>query len=525
MMRFLIKNFSLGAFILLSTFYVSAQPLAPVLTVNTSGLNVSLSWSTVSSAKGYRLFYAPYPYQGAASIESIDLQDQTSFSIQLWQDASYYVAIKAYDSVGQLSEYSNIGFVQIKDRGEAYRDFWKLTTKQIENHQFTTDEFLYLQKPDLTNCHAGKLNQGAVDRHLLTYNHIRSLHSLSPLSYDDDNEEQTQQAALIQKANDFLMHQPPNHSLCFSNLGLEGSQTSNLSLVRDNNDPAFDLIGLIDDAFNISNVSAVGHRRHLLNPFSSYTSYGQVFGASAIKVFNFEDKPQVKNQQIPAYIAFPYLRYPYVFFSDKTSNHLTPWSFSIIENPNSLFDNDHDYFSKSVISVKQKDNNQSLPIINVHSDNDFLGVPNILSWFVEDWQYDTWYTVQIKNIHYESGQSKNIQYDVYIDYKNFFNVDYPLENQDQQSAQEISGTLANTNDMDSYPVNLAGQTFISGTSQFSNMAFFIQIYDSEKKLVISNDENFSHNFPQGLYTLVVSNCFNQSCYNDFKQYSINISLQ
>ncbi len=80
---------------------------APVLTVTTSGTAVSLSWNPVASATGYTLFYAPAPYTGSDSIGSIPLGDQTTMSASLWENAAFFIAIQAYDSV-QSSEYSNI---------------------------------------------------------------------------------------------------------------------------------------------------------------------------------------------------------------------------------------------------------------------------------------------------------------------------------------------------------------------------------------------------------------------------------
>lgn len=81
---------------------------APTLTVTTSGTTVSLSWTSVAGAKGYTLYYAPYPYTGPDSIGNIPMGTQTSKSASLWDGATFYVAVQAYDSV-ENSGYSNIG--------------------------------------------------------------------------------------------------------------------------------------------------------------------------------------------------------------------------------------------------------------------------------------------------------------------------------------------------------------------------------------------------------------------------------
>ncbi len=82
---------------------------APTLTVTTSGTTVSLSWTSVSGATGYILFYAPYPYTGTGSIVSVDMGTQTGISVNLWVRAAFYVAVQAYDSV-KSSGYSNIEY-------------------------------------------------------------------------------------------------------------------------------------------------------------------------------------------------------------------------------------------------------------------------------------------------------------------------------------------------------------------------------------------------------------------------------
>ncbi|MCB2170938.1 MAG: hypothetical protein KQI78_25040 [Deltaproteobacteria bacterium] len=90
-----------------SDFAQAAAPDAPTLSVFTSGLDVTASWTSVSGATGYTLYYAPYPYAGEDTIGSLDMGTSTTFSISLWDGASYYVAIKARDGNGE-SGYSNI---------------------------------------------------------------------------------------------------------------------------------------------------------------------------------------------------------------------------------------------------------------------------------------------------------------------------------------------------------------------------------------------------------------------------------
>jgi len=85
-----------------------ATPEAPEMSYGTTGLNIAVAWTEVNDATGYALYYAPSPYTGPTSIESLDMGSNTSFSADLWDGAAYYLAIKAYNAEGN-SEYSNIG--------------------------------------------------------------------------------------------------------------------------------------------------------------------------------------------------------------------------------------------------------------------------------------------------------------------------------------------------------------------------------------------------------------------------------
>ncbi len=64
-------------------------PAAPTLTVTTAGTTVTASWSTIASATGYTLSYAPYPYTGPDSIVSADMGTQTGISVTLWEGAGF----------------------------------------------------------------------------------------------------------------------------------------------------------------------------------------------------------------------------------------------------------------------------------------------------------------------------------------------------------------------------------------------------------------------------------------------------
>ncbi len=89
----------------------------PTISLSVSGETISLNWSTVAGATGYRLSYAPYPYTGPQSIVSIDLGNVTSFSYELWKGASFYVTVQSYNAGGS-SSYSNIEYFTIESRDD-----------------------------------------------------------------------------------------------------------------------------------------------------------------------------------------------------------------------------------------------------------------------------------------------------------------------------------------------------------------------------------------------------------------------
>lgn len=80
---------------------------APTLSVSTSGVDVSLTWSSVSGATEYTLYYAPYPYIGEHTIVSVEMGSAMDCSATLWDGASYYVAITASNGFSE-SGYSNV---------------------------------------------------------------------------------------------------------------------------------------------------------------------------------------------------------------------------------------------------------------------------------------------------------------------------------------------------------------------------------------------------------------------------------
>jgi hypothetical protein len=98
----------LTLFLLLASSLVLADPPKPPFILLTQDrTKISITWSPVSNASGYQLFYAPFPFTGPESIKSVDMGNTTSGSIELWDGAAFIVAVKAHNDAG-ISDFSNI---------------------------------------------------------------------------------------------------------------------------------------------------------------------------------------------------------------------------------------------------------------------------------------------------------------------------------------------------------------------------------------------------------------------------------
>lgn len=78
---------------------------APTLSFSTSDNRITISWTQVSNATGYTLFYSPYP--SADPVGSLDMGSALSASGELPYGSSYYLSVQAYNEAGG-GEFSNI---------------------------------------------------------------------------------------------------------------------------------------------------------------------------------------------------------------------------------------------------------------------------------------------------------------------------------------------------------------------------------------------------------------------------------
>ena len=93
-----------------------------------------------------------------------------------------------------------------------------------------------------------------------------------------------------------------------------------------------------------------------------------------------------------------------------------PWSFSVVEDKISFWNNQHPYFESATVSVTRVSDGTRLLVSHPpYTDTRAFGVPNFLSWYVFDWEFDTLYHVEIDNVAMQSGGTQSFSYPVYID--------------------------------------------------------------------------------------------------------------
>ena len=104
----LVSVLFLIAFLFTNTIAFALEtPASPVLTLQKASGILTVSWASPDSPEGYTLFYAPYP--NAEFMGEINMGKNTVFSIGLWPDAAFYIAIRAYNGTS-YSGFSNIDY-------------------------------------------------------------------------------------------------------------------------------------------------------------------------------------------------------------------------------------------------------------------------------------------------------------------------------------------------------------------------------------------------------------------------------
>ncbi len=148
-------------------------------------------------------------------------------------------------------------------------------------------------------CEPGTTSSASRAATLRALNYARSLAGLAPVSFSAELNARAQKTALIMSANESLSHSPPSSWRCWSSTGAANARRSNIAIAW----PSITSSGTISLYLEDHGPSnrAVGHRRWLLNPFSTQMGSGSTDTANAITVMG----PTSGARPNPAWVAWP----------------------------------------------------------------------------------------------------------------------------------------------------------------------------------------------------------------------------
>ena len=150
-----------------------------------------------------------------------------------------------------------------------------------------------------SRCSTGTSSATSRATTLRALNFSRSLAGLAPVTFSSTLDTRAQRTALIMSANSSLSHDPPRSWSCWNSSGAENAGVANLALTY----PAISSAGVVGQYLTDagSHNLAAGHRRWLLNPFSTTMGSGSTNTANAITVIG----PTSSSRPNPAYVAWP----------------------------------------------------------------------------------------------------------------------------------------------------------------------------------------------------------------------------
>ncbi len=286
--------------------------------------------------------------------------------------------------------------------GGFYPDFQKLSAG------------LYRQLPEPEACRSGILHDAQPQQVLNTLNAIRSLHGLAPVHYEDSEQSDVMQTALLMAANGRIDHAPPQHWRCWTAAAAKTAGASLLSggVTAENiafHTPEQDIIVWLTDT-EARSVAGIGHRRWLLDPFLKRIAYGRVSGtvgkgkqsvASVLKIMRAEKTtaPVIG----PELIAYPFGDYPARYFTEGA-----PFSVALMIDAGHKAGNAAVDFSQTRIKVTPA-SGKPLRISGILTDNRFYGLPNSLQFRTGDLISGERYDVTLENVRVQ-GQPKTYRY-------------------------------------------------------------------------------------------------------------------
>ncbi len=151
------------------------------------------------------------------------------------------------------------------------------------------------KQPTVSECSVAATSSDTRARTLDAINFSRALVGLSPVTFSDEFNSKSEQAALVQALQGHLSH-TPSPGDCNLTVGVEASGQSNLSMGTHG---ARNILAYLADGGEHN--AAVGHRKHILNPGQQQMGVGYAGNYGALYVFG----PTSAKNPTPEWIAWP----------------------------------------------------------------------------------------------------------------------------------------------------------------------------------------------------------------------------
>jgi len=238
----------------------------------------------------------------------------------------------------------------------------------------------------LLGCLAGLTSPATNAATLSALNYVRSLAGLAPVTESPSLSAGAQQAALMMSANGTLSHDPSPGWKCYTAAGAASAGRSNLALSYPSI-TAGQIIDLYMDDPGSTN-AAVGHRRWVLDPFTTQVGIGSTTTANALTVIG----PTSANRPNPRYVGWPTAGY--------FPNAIEPdgrWSLSAGKRNVS--------FAKSRIKVYGPSGRLS---VHKYAVENGYAMPTVVWQMPASFAKDGAYRVVVTNIHHR-GSSKRFK--------------------------------------------------------------------------------------------------------------------
>lgn len=217
---------------------------------------------------------------------------------------------------------------------QAIAEKWQQYRPLGTDGNYMNENNIYETLPQLTAPYAtGSIKHEYIEDGIKAANFIRYLAGLpDDLEADWTMQEQEQSAALLSAVNNMLSHsqtKPSDMEQEMFDLGNKGTQTSNL--IRGSKTFYNHVLGYMSDS-DAANISAVGHRRWLLNPLMAKSMFGMVYSAPDVKGNSspFAAMYALDQDRDKAEISYDYVAWPSAgWFPQEMFATRDAWSVSL----------------------------------------------------------------------------------------------------------------------------------------------------------------------------------------------------